>query len=246
MFESTVKSGVLKEVTGVLSTLTDEARIVINEKGITVKAVDPAHVAMVDLTLDASAFEKYSASQMEMGVDIEKLGETLRFVKSDEDVILKFDETKNKLVMNVGNLTRRMSLIDTSGMSEPKVPNLNLPTMVVVKASELDKGIKASESVSDHVALIASPDGFELVSEGEMDDSVSLKLPKNVLVDLNCKEKVKSMFSLDYFSKMMKAISTSENVTLYLGTDYPVKLGFDIAEGNGHVVYLLAPRIENE
>ncbi len=79
-----------------------------------------------------------------------------------------------------------------------------------------------------------------------MDDSVSLKLPKNVLADLKCKEKVKSMFSLDYFSKMVKASSTSENVSINLGTDYPVRLEFDIAEGKGHVVYLLAPRIESE
>ena len=246
MFEATVKANVLKEFTGVLSTLTDEAKIIIDEKGIAVKAVDPAHVAMVDLTLNAKAFESYSASPMEMGVDIEKLGEVLRLAKAEDSISLKFDKEKNKIIVNVENLTRRMSLIDTSGMSEPKVPNLNLPAKVVAKPSELDKGIKASESVSDHVALIASPDGFELVSEGEMDDSVSLKLPKNVLVDLECKEKVKSMFSLDYFSKMVKAISTSENVTLYLGTDYPVKLEFSIAEGNGHVTYLLAPRIENE
>lgn len=246
MFEATVKANVLKEFTGVLSTLTDEAKIVINEKGITVRAVDPAHVAMVDLTLDAKAFEKYSASQMEMGVDIEKLGEVLRLVKSEDDVTLKFDETKSRLVVSVGNLTRRMLLIDTSGMSEPKVPNLNLPVKVVVKASELDTGVKASAQVSDHIALIASPDGFELLSGGEAEGSISLTLPKNVLVALECKEKVKSMFSLDYFSKMMKAVSASENVIAHLGSDYPVKLEFDIAGGNGHAVYLLAPRIESE
>ncbi len=160
MFEATVKANVLKEFTGVLSTLTDEAKIVINEKGIVVKAVDPAHVAMVDLTLNKEAFESYSASDMEMGVDIEKLGEVLRLAKAEDSVSLKFDKEKNKIIVNVENLTRRMSLIDTSGMSEPKVPNLNLPAKVVAKPSELDKGIKASESVSDHVALIASPDGF--------------------------------------------------------------------------------------
>ncbi|PJB20896.1 MAG: proliferating cell nuclear antigen (pcna) [Euryarchaeota archaeon CG_4_9_14_3_um_filter_38_12] len=245
MFEATVRANVLKEFAGVISTLTDEAKFIVNPKGVTVNAVDPAHVAMVDLTLNAKAFEKYSASDMEMGVDIEKLGEVLRLAKGDDQIFLKFDEEKNKLIVQVENITRRMSLVDTAGMSEPKIPNLNLPVKVVAKTAELERGIRASEAVSDHVALIASPEGFELVSEGEM-DSVSLKLPKKLLVELNCKERAKSLFSLDYFSKMIKAVITSENVVMNLGTDYPVKMEFDIAKGNGHATYLLAPRIESE
>jgi len=246
MFEATVRADVLKEFVGVISTLTDEAKFIINPKGIAVKAVDPAHVAMVDLTMNAKAFESYSASDAGIGVDIEKLAEVLRLAKSDDKISLKFDEEKNKLVVQVENITRRMSLVDTAGMSEPKVPDLNLPVKVVAKTAELERGIRASEAVSDHVALIASPEGFELVSKGEADDYVSLNLSKKLLVELNCKERVKSLFSLDYFSKMIKAVVTSENIVMNIGTDYPVKMEFDIAKGNGHATYLLAPRIESE
>jgi proliferating cell nuclear antigen len=57
---------------------------------------------------------------------------------------------------------------------------------------------------------------------------------------------VRSLFPLDYFSNMVKAISSAQTVTLYLGTDYPVKMEFKIAGGKGEVKYLLAPRIESE
>jgi proliferating cell nuclear antigen len=143
-----------------------------------------------------------------------------------------------------------MSLVDTAGMSDPKVPSLNLPAKVTVRADELRQGIRASESVSDHIALIAGPDGFEIVSEGDT-DTVSHKVPKELLEELSAKETVRSLFPLDYFSNMVKAIpfgSPTEKATvrLYLGSDYPVKMEFKIAGGKGEVKYLLAPRIESD
>ncbi|HEY7589244.1 MAG TPA: DNA polymerase sliding clamp, partial [Thermoplasmata archaeon] len=63
---------------------------------------------------------------------------------------------------------------------------------------------------------------------------------------LQAKDAVRSLFPLDYFSNMVKAISSAQTVTLYLGTDYPVKMEFKIAAGKGEVKYLLAPRIESE
>jgi len=155
------------------------------------------------------------------------------------------DEERNRLILNVGNVSRRMNLVDTTGMSDPKVPNLDLPTKISVNAEELQKGIRAAESVSDHIALNADSERFEMFSEGDT-DSVSLKLEKDLLVSLESEEAVRSLFPLDYFSNMIKAISTGTVVSINLGNDYPVKMEFSIADGKGNVSYLLAPRIESD
>ena len=245
MFQVEVKTETLKELISVLSTLVDEAKFNINEDGINVKAVDPAHVAMVDLMLKNSAFEEYKASETELGIDINRLNDVLKLAKPAGLIAINHDEEKNRLILKVENITRRMSLVDTTGMSDPKVPNVPLPVKVVIKTSELGQGIKASESIADHISLSVTPEGFELSSEGET-DSVNLKLTKDLLEKLDCKEAVKSLFSLDYFSNMIRSVSSSDKITMHLGTDYPVKLEFEIAQGNGHVEYLLAPRIESE
>ena len=39
-------------------------------------------------------------------------------------------------------------------------------------------------------------------------------------------------------------MSRADEVEIHLGVDHPVKFSFNIAGGNGHVEYLLAPRIE--
>jgi proliferating cell nuclear antigen len=245
MFKAQVRSEVLKELLAVIQTLVDEAKFNISKDGIKIKAVDPAHVAMVEMSLDAGAFEKFEADESELGIDIEKLSDVLKLAKAGDVVSMDLDEQKNRMVFRVDNITRRMSLVETAGMSEPKVPNLSLPSTIRLKARELSMGIKASESVSDHISLTATPEGFELVSEGDT-DSVNLHLSKEQLEGLDCSEETRSLFSLDYFSNMVKSIDNDAVVTLNLGTDYPVKLEFDFADGNGKVRYLLAPRIESD
>ncbi len=245
MFEAKLKADVLREMVDVISTLVDEAKLNVGKDSVTIKAVDPAHVAMVDLSLDRGAFESYKAEETELGLDMDKMKEILRLAKAGEVISIAHDEDKNRLVVTVGNTTRRMSLVDTAGMSDPKVPSLNLPAKVVVRTDELRQAIRASESVSDHIALKASPEGFEVVSEGDT-DTVSHMVPKDLLEELSAKDAVRSLFPLDYFSNMVKAISTAPTVALYLGTDYPVRMEFKIAGGKGDVRYLLAPRIESE
>jgi proliferating cell nuclear antigen len=245
MFEAKLKADILKEMVDVVSTLVDEAKFNVGKDSIAVKAVDPAHVAMVDLSLDRSAFEGYKAEEAELGIDMDKMKEILRLAKAGDVISLNHDEDKNRLVVAVGNTTRRMSLVDTAGMSDPKVPSLNLPAKLTVRTDELRQAIRASESVSDHIALKASNEGFEVVSEGDT-DTVSHMVSKDMLDELQAKDAVRSLFPLDYFSNMVKAISSAQTVTLYLGTDYPVKMEFKIAAGKGEVKYLLAPRIESE
>ncbi|MDH7508450.1 MAG: proliferating cell nuclear antigen (pcna) [Methanomassiliicoccales archaeon] len=245
MLHAKVKSEILKSIVDVVSTLVDEAKFNIAPDRLSLKAVDPAHVAMVNLLLQKGAFEEYKADDTELGIDLDKIKEVLRLAKAGEILEIEQDENHNRLVINVGNITRRMNLVDTTGMSDPKVPNLNLPAVVVVTSDELQKGIKAAENISDYIALTASPDGFEMFSEGDT-DSVSLRLSKDLLVSLECKEKVRSLFPLDYFSNMVRAIPSGTTIKISLGNDFPVKLEFKIADGKGEVSYLLAPRIESD
>jgi proliferating cell nuclear antigen len=245
MFNAKVKSDVLKGIIDVTSPLVNEVKLNVTSKGVSLRAVDPAHVAMVDLQVNAKAFEEYKADEMELGIDMDKLGGIMRLASSGDMVSLEYDEDTNRLIVRIGNLVRKMGLIDTAGMPDPKMPNLELPAKVVLKSSELSQGVRASEAVSDHLALAASKDNFELFAEGDT-DTVNLKLPKDLLVELNSPGKCKSLFSIDYFSNMIKPVRGEDPITIMLGNDNPIRVEFAIAENKGHVTYLLAPRIESE
>lgn len=245
MFKAKIKAEVLKTILEAVHTLVDEAKIQCTPEGVSLKAVDPAHVAMVELSLGKGAFESYKAEDLEMGVDLDKLKDILKLAGSGDSIELEYHEETHRLIFRMGHLTRRMALIDTANMGDPKVPNLNLPSKVTIMAGELQQGIKASEAVSDHIALSADGKIFELIADGDT-DQVHLKLEGDELISIEAPEKARSLFSLDYFSNMNKVVKGSDAITLNLGTDYPVKLEFDIADGAGHITYLLAPRIESE
>ena len=245
MFHAKIRSDTLKGIVDVVSTLVDEAKFNINPDGFSLKAVDPAHVAMVDLEIGKEAFEEFEAEESELGIDLDKIKEVLRLARSGDIIDMEQDEERNRLILIVGNVSRRMNLVDTTGMSDPKVPNLDLPANISVKAEELQRGIRAAESVSDHIALTSDNDGFEMFSEGDT-DSVSLKLEKGELISHQVDEPVRSLFPLDYFSNMIKAIPSGTAVRIALGSDYPVKMHFSIADDAGNVTYLLAPRIESD
>jgi proliferating cell nuclear antigen len=245
MFKAEIKSDTLKGLVNIISTLMDEVKFSIDAEGMSLKAVDPAHVAMIELTIGSKAFESYAADNTEIGLDLDKVKSVLKLASSGDMISMEQDADHGRIVFKVGNITRRMNLVDTTSMSDPKVPQLTLNSRIGVDVSELQKGIKAAESISDHIALKASPEGFELSCEGDT-DAVSLKLEGDKLVSLDANATVCSLFPLDYFSNIVKAIPADTTVNIELDTDFPVKLVFDIADNNGSVNYLLAPRIEND
>ncbi len=244
MFSAELKSDTLKGLVNIISTLIDEVKFTIKPEGMTLKAVDAAHVAMIEMEITKDAFESYSAEDTELGLDLDKVKGVLKLAGAGETIKMEQDDSVGKLVFKVGNITRRMSLIDTTGMNDPKVPQLSLTANISVPIEELQKGIRAVESISDHITLKAGPEFFELSCEGDT-DSVSLKLD-NTAAKIETDSDVCSMFPPEYLANIIKAIPTGTQVNIELDNDYPVKLVFALAEGAARVSYLLAPRIESE
>ncbi len=245
MFKARIRMEVLREMVEVISTLVSEVKLGISKDGIDVKAVDPSHVAMLVLKLNKNAFEEFTGEPTEIGVDVEKMKEVLRLCKPGDTLDLQYDGGKNRLVLHVGKVTRHMSVVDPAGITDPKVPNVAPPGVAVVRTEELRQGIRGSESISDHVTITLDPESFTMHSEGET-DRVDLKLPKESLKRLDAKESVKSMYPLDFFSNMVKSITSSEEVTLHVGNEYPLKIEFQVAGGKGEGRFLLAPRVEED
>jgi len=243
VFKLRVKMEVLRELVEVVSTLVSEVKLSVSKDGLEAKAVDPSHVAMLVLKLQKAAFEEFTGEPTEIGVDVEKLKEVLRLSKPGDVLELHFDG-KNRLVASVGRVTRQMAVVDPASITDPKVPNVSPPATVVVKTEDMRQGIRGSESFTDHVTLTLETEAFTMHSEGDT-DRLDLRIPKEQLPRLEVKEPVKSMYPLDFFSAMVKAISADE-ATLHVGNEYPLKIEFAMGLGRGEGRYLLAPRVEED
>jgi proliferating cell nuclear antigen len=62
---------------------------------------------------------------------------------------------------------------------------------------------------------------------------------------LTCPSDVKALFSIDYLADVGKSAGKAEQITMDIGNDLPLQLSHSIACGNGSVMYVIAPRVEN-
>ncbi len=245
MFHVVAKVEILKEIVEVVRTIIDEVKITFQPEELTIRAVDPGHISMIDLTVTSGAFETYEVEDhVELGVNIEKLRSFLKLAASGTDIQLKISESTHELIISFGHIERKMLLIDIDNLTEPKMPDLNLPGIVTIEAKELKQVIDISQDISDHIRLVLEPDKFIVENTGDT-GSAKLELPKDNVEELVCKEHIKSSFALDYFSKMIRSVAKSDFITLEMANDHPIKMKFTMAEQNGLALYLLAPRIES-
>ncbi|KTG08161.1 DNA polymerase [Haloprofundus marisrubri] len=247
MFQAIVSASTLRDALDSVSVLVDECKIRLNEDELAIRAVDPANVGMVDLTLDAAAFESYEADGGVIGVNLSRLEDIAGMANTGDLVHLELDEETRKLHIQIEGLSYTLALIDPDSIrQEPDIPDLDLPATIVVEGTHLDRGIKAADMVSDHIGLRVdeADETFHIEAEGDTDD-VDLELGRDDLIDLSAGP-ADSLFSLDYLKDMNKAIPSDAEVTVELGEEFPVKLHYEFGEGMGHVTYMLAPRIQSD
>ena len=247
MFAAIVEAEVLQETLDSVGVLVEECKIHLNEDGLEIRAVDPANVGMVDLSLPASAFESYEADGGVIGVNLSRLEDIAGMAESGTLVHLDLDEETRKLHIRTDGLEYTLALIDPDSIrDEPDLPDLDLPAKIVLEGRDIDRAVKAADMVSDHIALgvDVEEEFFYVDAEGDTDD-VHFELDREDLIDLTAGD-AHSLFSLDYLKDMNRAIPGDAEVAIELGEEFPVKLHFDIAEGEGSVTYMLAPRIQSD
>ncbi len=245
MFKAVIGADRLKDSIESISTLVDEARFKLTGSGISVKAVDPANVAMVSFDLAKDAFGSFDATEGEIGIDLTKLNSIMEMADKSDDIELELDDTAHKLVVRMRGLSYTMALLDPSSIrKEPKVPALDLPVRIVIRGEDLKRAVKAAEKVSDYMSMGVAENIFFMEAEGDT-DRVRLEMTKDQLIDFEPAE-AKSLFSLDYLVDIGKIAAKANEVTLQLGKDYPLKMRLKLADGYGEVSYMLAPRVESE
>lgn len=243
-------SKVWKTCISAMVNLIDEAAFKFTQDGIKMKAMDPSHVALVDFELPAAAFEEFKVKQPAvMGINLVEMNKIMARAKAEDEMILELDEEKNRLALNFKGVSKRrlsLPLIDVREAELPE-PKLQFAASADILAGVIQDGLKDAELVSDNVRFELSEDGFFLSAEGDA-GATELKLHKGdqALLKFDIKQPARAMFNIKYLSDMTKAASSSDIITINLGTDLPIQLDFPVAEGKGRLRFLLAPRIEAE
>jgi proliferating cell nuclear antigen len=246
MFSAIIRVDTFRTTHDTVSVLLDECRIHLEEHGIEIQAADPATVGLVDLELGTEAFESYETDGGIIGVNLSRLQDIAKMADADQLIEMELDAETRKLHLRIDDLEYTLALIDPDTIrSEPSVSAPDLPAAVVVEGRVIDRGVRASDMVGETIILgvTANEEIFYVEATGDTDD-VHLERERDDLIDLEAGD-AHSLFSLDYLKDMNKAIPKDAEITLELGEEFPLIARFTIAEGGGHVTYILSPRVTN-
>ena len=112
MFSATLKDvNVLKKIIDSIASLVSEVNLEATPNGLTLQAMDSAHVSLVSLKMNESGFEEYRCDQnVTMGVNLNDLSKVLKMVKSDDKLILSHQNNGESLIITYENTSKLFNL----------------------------------------------------------------------------------------------------------------------------------------
>jgi proliferating cell nuclear antigen len=242
----------LRKVFDAVHHFSEEIKLNVTPEGINIKQVDESHVVMVNIMMKKELFEEYKASDFELGICVEKLLNLFKLAKGDEIAELYMDDKKDDtcIYIRFGRIDRRIGCIDLEHMKDPKIPNIHTSAHFKLIKQDIDVYLKASRQIVDFFKVKVTKNILELSSEYDA-DRVRARFEDNGKNDeknleIKAEEDTMAMYTTDYVLDSIKPAAEATLLAISYGTDKPIKIDYEMDEGNLLFNYMVAPRIENE
>ena len=215
--------------------ISNEVCIDADDERLMIQAVDPAHVAMMSLSIP---HDEYQADvPVKMQVDTKIILDSIKMCDKDDNVNMSINE--GHITIQAGRYTRMTPEIDEANV--PAIPPIEMPISFSVDSSLIRDAIKASASVSDVFRIECDDtDNIRIHSEqadGRESMSVSVPISESTHIP------GRGNYPLDYVKDIFSAVSG--RVEMSFNSDYPAKVEASICD-TGKIMFILAPRIEND
>jgi len=222
-------------------TFTDELRV---------RAMDPSHVAMLDLTIPYEAWEEWDVpGDWHTGVNIEWVLRSLPKPKKDEDSLRLEtvpDRDRLRWTVQTGSLKRSVEF-NLLALEPEEIPivRIDFKAKVRLTVEALKTIIEDACKVSENIR-VETPDGEKVTfsASGDMGPySVTLDKYTEDLLALEVREPTKATYSLSYLKASVDAAAKlTETVSLSWANNMPLKLDVELLKTT--LSYWIAPYVE--
>lgn len=231
-----------------ISTIIDEAVFTASEEGLTLRSLDSARSAMVDVKLPKQFFTEYEVSgQVNIGVRVKDLIKISKLGKRGTTQFqLEVPEGSNIIkltfIAKSSMRTFELPLLDLTFEQIP-VPKVKYEATLKIVTDELYDAVKAVSTFSDNVEFKATKDKFVISSGSEKGRGVS-EYSRDQLIDLSVEaEEVVSAYSSNYLLDMVAYSELSEVLEVSFASRKPAKFYYSLING-GELTFYVAPRSE--
>jgi len=258
MFEARLIAGnLLKKVVESMKDLIRQGTWDCNDKGITLQAMDSAHVCLVSVQLSADGFDKYTCERnVSLGVDMDSMSRVLRCAANNDIISIAAEGTSPDTLKftfeaieqeRVSEYQMKLMNIEEEHLD---IPDTEYSATVTMPSQELLRIIRDLSQFGDTISIKAAKSSIQFSTNGSV-GSGNIKLSQtsseaeDKKVSLDISDPVDLQFACRYLNLFMKAASLSPRVTLSMSTDIPLKVEFNVGK-IGNLRYYLAPKIEDD
>ena len=240
MFVKLEKPAVLSKAIDIISELVTEVRLKVNEYGMSITAIDPANVAMVNFKLPKSSFSEFESEKEVLGINLDDFKRILKRCGSKSVLVL--EKKENQLSIQIEDRIKRnfsLNLIDVEG-EDKELPDLEFSSKVEMNSVDFIDAIEDCAVVSDACSFVVQEGKFIIEAKGMNSAKAEFSSDEAKIEAEDCNAR----YSLEYLQKFSKGAKITEKITLNFAQNHPLKM--DIHAEGLTLNFILAPRVENE
>jgi proliferating cell nuclear antigen len=233
-----------------LEDLVEAAVIKVSEEGLLIRAMDPAHVAMIEFSIPREGFDVFDVEkETKIYANLEVMMKILRRSSKKDEIELIYQPPNLRIGLISPEGVERYfeaTALSPGAVEEPPELSLEFP----VKASMIPQAFKSSykiiSEVGEFIELYADSEKLVMSTQSELSEvKIDLTKESGLLTsyEFNADKEQRSRYSIDYFDKVSKLAMIADNVELFFGEDIPVRIKTSLPRGAWLVLYV-APRQE--
>lgn len=248
----------IKPFLNAISRVVDEAKVHIDERGLSVTAVDPANVFMGEVALQADAFDTYGfKEETTIGVQLDGLQSAVRRARKNSGDELTLSIQDRRLTATVARgydnhevvSQSTLDLIDPDSIrQEPHIPELDRDVSLSVDADAFTDALSyAVSGPNEQVwfkAQAVNQHAKALYLSGETDtrkESVAIS-------DIETGGTAEAVYSYDYMKEVLGGIGDvePETITIVFDDEFPITVSMGSEDRPFKARYFLAPRVSSD
>jgi proliferating cell nuclear antigen len=231
------------------NSVNEELTINIDQECLSLRTMDPSHVALIDIVFGNTGFEKYEVKKDgKFAIRADEVNNLLKTFDKKDSLSLSVSDSSN-IKFNTKTTAQKLRLIETSG-SECPLPHLNHNAKATINLKDFKNIVKRIKTVSDYISFEMNEKVLEISGRGDSGEStITLEKGIDYMTDFELRDASEishSTYAIEYIEKFLRCLGECSSITLNFSTKMPVRIDANLNNTNyARINYYLAPRVEN-
>ena len=243
-----------KTIVSALQNLTEEASFDVDSSGVKFRAMDPSHVALIDLVWEAGGFEKFEFQGKErdrFAVRVEDFAKIIKRADKNDSIAISRNGSSSSssgaLLIKLGDHRDfEFHLLEGASVSSTPLPNLSLVSKFSISSAVFERALDDISTLSNHIRIKSEPSGtLTFFGKGDAGNAKVI-FAQGELAKFDSPQESDAVYSIEYIQKVLKpASSGSEVVEFSFGPKMPLTASVNVGDPSKSrlkMTFFLAPR----